>query len=112
MRKNLFQILGMLLRVALLGHLATLSTSDPTAWREEAIQRVSLLEKKFVSLADAMPAERYTWRPSLGGAFSKRGLPARSGSELWDAAHAGYSATGRFADERLRDLNDHQVGSR
>ena len=35
-------------------------------YRTEALDRVSALEKKFVSLAEAVPAEKYKWRPGEG----------------------------------------------
>jgi uncharacterized damage-inducible protein DinB len=35
-------------------------------YRTEALDRIATLEKKFVSLAEAVPAEKYTWRPGEG----------------------------------------------
>ena len=35
-------------------------------YREEALNRIGTLEKKFVGLSEAVPAEKYTWRPADG----------------------------------------------
>jgi uncharacterized damage-inducible protein DinB len=35
-------------------------------YRTEALNRLGALEKKFVTLAEAVPAEKYTWRPAEG----------------------------------------------
>jgi uncharacterized damage-inducible protein DinB len=79
-------------RAALLVTVASLAglTSAPLAasdYREEALKRLSALEKKFVGLSEAMPADKYTWRPGDGVrsvselflhvASANFGLPAR-----------------------------------
>lgn len=40
-----------------------LSAAD---YRTEALNRLGALEKKFVTLAEAVPADKYTWRPAEG----------------------------------------------
>ena len=42
---------------------APLAAAD---YRTEALNRVGALEKKFTTLAEAVPAEKYTWRPAEG----------------------------------------------
>ncbi len=36
------------------------------AYRDEALKRLGSIEEKVVGLADALPAETYTWRPGEG----------------------------------------------
>lgn len=40
---------------------APLAAAD---FREEALNRIGTLEKKFVGLSEAVPADKYTWRPA------------------------------------------------
>jgi hypothetical protein len=42
---------------------APLTAAD---YREEALNRIATLEKKFVGASEAMPADKYTWRPAEG----------------------------------------------
>jgi uncharacterized damage-inducible protein DinB len=35
-------------------------------YKTEALNRVGTLEKKFTTLAEAVPADKYTWRPAEG----------------------------------------------
>ncbi len=41
-------------------------TTPPTGLRAELLQDLDGLEKKYVSLAGALPQERYGWRPGTG----------------------------------------------
>jgi len=66
MRNNPWRIVAIAIPALFLAHLTRLAAADPTAWREEALQRLGVLEKRFISLAEAMPAEKYTWRPGQG----------------------------------------------
>lgn len=47
---------------AVLGH----AQSAPTGVRGWFLKEVNSLEKKYLSLAESMPAEKYTWRPGEG----------------------------------------------
>jgi len=42
------------------------AAAGASSFRDEALSRLGVLEKKFVGLAEAMPAEKYTWRPGEG----------------------------------------------
>jgi uncharacterized damage-inducible protein DinB len=63
---------------------APLAAAD---FREEALSCIGTLEKKFVGLTEAVPADKYTWRPAEGVrsvselflhvAGANFGLPAR-----------------------------------
>jgi Uncharacterized protein conserved in bacteria len=45
---------------------ATLLAQKPTGFRGEFIDQLNITEKKFVTLAEATPQEKYTWRPAEG----------------------------------------------
>jgi uncharacterized damage-inducible protein DinB len=61
---GVFRHAACLVAVAVTGLIAApLAAGD---YRTEALNRVAVLEKKFVSLAEAVPAEKYTWRPGDG----------------------------------------------
>jgi len=58
-------------RVACLAAMAfaaglTITSLAAADYRTEALRRVGGLEKKFVTLAEAVPADKYTWRPAEG----------------------------------------------
>lgn len=55
----------------ILAGLTPLAAGD---FKDEGLARLATLEKKYVGLAEAIPAEKYTWRPADG---------ARSVSELF-----------------------------
>src|SRR5947209_8460926 len=42
------------------------ATAKPTTVKTEIIDELNAIEKKFVSLAEAVPQEKYTWRPAEG----------------------------------------------
>jgi uncharacterized damage-inducible protein DinB len=77
---------------------APLAAAD---YREEALSRIATLEKKFVGLSGAVPADKYTWRPAEGVrsisevflhiAGANFGLPARV---LGTPAPAGFQGQG------------------
>ena len=74
-----------LLLVLTAGHVAAQSA---TAERDEAVRNFSDASDKAVRMAEAMPAEKYTWRPAEG---------VRSVSELFLHIAAGnYSISRRF----------------
>jgi uncharacterized damage-inducible protein DinB len=65
-----------------------LLAADGAGYRDEALKRIATLEKKFVGLAEAMPAGKYTWRPAEG---------VRSVSEVFlHVAAANYGAPRMF----------------
>ena len=93
-------------RVAILvavASLAALLAAPLTAadYREEALNRIAALEKKFVGVSEAIPADKYTWRPAEGVrsvselflhvAGANFGLPARI---LGMPAPAGFQGQG------------------
>lgn len=41
-------------------------TAQAADFKDECLARVSVLEKKYVDLAERIPAEKYTWRPGAG----------------------------------------------
>jgi uncharacterized damage-inducible protein DinB len=45
---------------------APLAAQSPTGYRAEVLREVAEQESHFVSLAEAMPAEKYAWRPAEG----------------------------------------------
>src|SRR6266478_6540849 len=46
---------------------AVLATSGPTAgFRAEFLEEIAYFEQRYTRLAEAMPAEKYTWRPAEG----------------------------------------------
>jgi len=46
---------------------AVLATSGPTAgFRAEFLEEIAYYEQRYTRLAEAMPAEKYTWRPAEG----------------------------------------------
>ena len=58
------------------------------AFRDEALGRLVTLQERVVSLAEAMPQEKYTWRPAEG---------VRSVSELYvHIAGANFGLAGTF----------------
>ena len=59
-----------------------------TAYRDEALARLSSIEEKVVGLAEAVPGENYTWRPGEG---------VRSVSEVYlHIAGANYGIPNNF----------------
>ena len=40
-----------------------LSAAD-VGYRDEALKRLAILERKVVGLAEAIPADKFTWRPT------------------------------------------------
>lgn len=56
--------LKILALAALVSLLAAPAAADD--YRDEALARLSTLEEKIVGLAEAVPAENYTWRPMDG----------------------------------------------
>jgi uncharacterized damage-inducible protein DinB len=63
-----------------------LSTALAADYKSEALQRIDALEKKYVGLAETIPADKYTWRPAEG---------VRSVSEvLMHVAGANYGIPG------------------
>lgn len=79
------RIITMIAITALFG----LAAAPPAAadYREEALNRIGTLEKKFVGLSEAVPADKYTWRPAEG---------VRSVSEvLLHVAGANFGLPGR-----------------
>ena len=66
------------------------------AYRDEALKRLGSIEEKVVGLADALPAETYTWRPGEG---------VRSVSEvLLHIAAANYGIPNYFGNSSARGL--------
>ncbi len=59
--RSLLPVLAAMLVLA--AGLRPLAAAD---FRDEGLRRLEVLEKKFVSLAEAMPADKYTWRPAEG----------------------------------------------
>jgi uncharacterized damage-inducible protein DinB len=46
---------------------AVLATAGPTAgFRAEFLEEINYYEQRYTRLAEAMPAEKYTWRPAEG----------------------------------------------
>lgn len=63
------KILSALLMVTLLCSALPAQTTQPTATSEflgEFLYQLDEIEKKLVSLAEAIPAEKYSWRPEEG----------------------------------------------
>jgi len=57
------------LAVTLLALAASPAGAQPapkTGWRAEALASFAGMERKFVALAEAMPWEKYAWRPAAG----------------------------------------------
>lgn len=42
------------------------AAGDSTAYRDEVLARLGTIESKIVGLAEAMPADKYEWRPMEG----------------------------------------------
>ena len=40
--------------------------ADGVGYRDEALKRLAILERKVVGLAEAMPADKFNWRPTEG----------------------------------------------
>lgn len=71
---------------------APLTAQDPTApasdYRSETLQEINTRAERFLALAEAIPADKYTWRPAEG---------VRSVSEvLLHVATANYGLTGPY----------------
>jgi uncharacterized damage-inducible protein DinB len=97
---RVFTRVAILVAVASLAAIAAapLKAAD---YREEALNRIGALEKKFVTLSEAVPTDKYTWRPAEGVrsvselflhvAGANFGLPARI---LGMPAPAGFEGKG------------------
>ena len=93
--KNLAHF-GAALLLAVLAAPSLLAAQDQADIRDALLRDLETLESKYVSLAEAMPAEHYDWRPAEG---------VRSVSEVY--AHvvaANYLFSGEFADGRPADI--------
>ena len=44
----------------------TIGSEPPSSFRSEFLQELAFCEHRFVLIAEAMPAERYSWRPAQG----------------------------------------------
>jgi uncharacterized damage-inducible protein DinB len=68
--KNFFSILGLWIIFSGAIHMAAQvnpykdGTPGVTGYRSEVLAEVMIQEDKFVRLAEAIPAEKYTWRPA------------------------------------------------
>lgn len=52
--------------LALAGHAQTVQTAPTSGFIGEFLLQLDEIEKKMVSLAEAIPAEKYSWRPEEG----------------------------------------------
>lgn len=52
--------------ISLMTVLALSSLRAGVPYRDEALKRLALLENRFATLAAAMPADKYAWRPDKG----------------------------------------------
>ena len=90
---------------------APAQSADPakaTGVRKELIAQLSDAEQKLVALAEAIPAEKYGWRPAPGVRSGERGVRAHGGRELSDSRHgrghagARRGPVARHGDDRHR----------
>jgi len=61
-----FTVLAAILALGLATSVSPLLSAEVSSFREEGISRLGVLGKKFLGLAEAMPAGKYTWRPAEG----------------------------------------------
>ena len=78
MRQNALRCL--LLSLFALVHARAQDTPKPTGFRAEFLTQLDDVENKIVSLASAIPEEKYSWRPSEGIG------ELRDSSVSWDQA--------------------------
>lgn len=76
-------------------------TPGVTGYRSEVLSEVIVQGEKFVRLAEAIPADKYTWRPAPGArcAIVRRSFPARHRSELQPLHHGRIEDSRRYRDE-------------
>jgi uncharacterized damage-inducible protein DinB len=83
----------------LAGSPATAQSADPasaTGLRKELIGQLADAERKFIALAEATPADKYTWRPAAG---------VRSTSEVFmHMVGANYMLPGMAGVKRAPDV--------
>ena len=53
-----------LLSFALFAMFVSPLSAEGVGYRDEALKRLAILERKVVGLAEAMPADKFTWRPT------------------------------------------------
>jgi len=58
-----FLVLATIVAIAITSSVAALQAAD---FRQEGLNRIGTLEKKFSTLAEKVPADKYTWRPGEG----------------------------------------------
>jgi uncharacterized damage-inducible protein DinB len=87
-----------LLMVALALPAATLGAQAPTTgWRAEFLATMDQAANRYIQLAEAMPAEKYTWRPAEG---------VRSVSEVYlHVSQANYGFATRLGAPPMTGLN-------
>jgi hypothetical protein len=66
------------------------ATSAPTAGpRAEFLEEIAYYEQRYTRFAEAMPAEKYSWRPGRRSSLGGGSLHPHHGRELRDRAGAG-----------------------
>ena len=57
-------------------------SADDVGYRDEALKRLAILERKVVGLAEAMPADKFTWAAHRRNPQRGRGESSRCRSQL------------------------------
>jgi hypothetical protein len=69
---------------------AAAATSEVPGVRGEFLDEVAYYEQRFTRLAEAIPADKYTWRPAERSALDRRGVRACCVRELRLCEDAGH----------------------
>ena len=69
--------------------------------KAQALQDLDGMHKQFVSLLEAMPQDKLTWRPADGVRSVSELVSSREHGELFDTEHDGRSGAG---GNRLEDV--------
>jgi uncharacterized damage-inducible protein DinB len=95
-RRQIVPALALLLAVPASGIAQSTDPTTATGLRKELIGQLADAEQKFLALADAMPAEKYSWRPAAG---------VRSVSEVYmHMVGANYMIPGMAGVKRKPDV--------
>ena len=75
----------------------SLTTEPPSSFRTEFLQELAFCEHRLVIIAEAMPADRYSWRPargmrSFGGIFAHVAITNYDAIEALDQGQRAQSA--------------------
>jgi hypothetical protein len=74
------------------------SATPATGLHAEFLEEIAFYEQRYMRLAEAMPAEKYTWRP-FEGVRSVSEVFTHYRGKLWHCRGTGYRPTGRHRSQ-------------